>query len=42
MTIDVRLRHDLMAMRDADQAVRHAFASSVDPVRDGIEDPRCT
>jgi len=39
MTIEVRLRDELMAMRDADQAVRHAVASSVDPVRDGIEDP---
>ena len=43
MRIDDRLRDELMAMRDADQAVRHAVASSVDrgsdPVRDGIEDP---
>ena len=39
MTIDLRLRDDLMAMRDADQAVRQAVASSVDPVRDGSADP---
>src|SRR5262249_36328038 len=42
MTIDDQLRDELLAMRDADQAVRHAVASSVergsDPVREGVED----
>ena len=39
MTIDHRLRDELTAMQNADQAARNAVASSVDPVRDGIEDP---
>jgi len=39
MNIDARLRDELMTMRDVDQAVRHGVASSVDPMRDGIEDP---
>ena len=39
MMMDDQLRTELTAMRDYDQALRHAVASSPDPVGQGIEDP---